>query len=91
MPEIVWTNYFRQRMRLREFIPETIESIVRFSSERYYDVETDRLITVGKHRDQLILIAYEQTPEQITPVTVHVTTRQQIRFRVKTGRFIINV
>jgi hypothetical protein len=60
-------------------------------SERYYDVETDRAIAVGKHREQLVLIPYEQSENTITPITIHTTTRQQIRFRLKTGRFITNV
>jgi hypothetical protein len=33
------------------------------------------------------MIAYESVGEEITPVTVHAVTRQQIRFRVQTGRF----
>lgn len=37
------------------------------------------------------LIPYEQSNNTITPITIHVTTRQQIRFRLKAGRFITNV
>jgi hypothetical protein len=40
--------------------------------------------------EQLVLIPYEQNENKITPITIHTTTRQQIRFRLKTGRFIIN-
>jgi hypothetical protein len=50
-----------------------------------------RAITVGKHREQLVLIPYEQSENTITPITIHTTTRQQIQFRLKTGQFIINV
>ncbi|MBD2409151.1 hypothetical protein H6H01_00175 [Nostoc calcicola FACHB-3891] len=56
-----------------------------------YDVETDRVIVVGKHSEQLVLIPYEQSENTITPITIHATTRQQIRFRLKTGRLIANV
>ncbi|NER98562.1 MAG: hypothetical protein F6J86_32865 [Symploca sp. SIO1B1] len=90
MPEIIWTSYFRYRVIQRGFELSLIENILRFSSERYYDVETDRAIAIGKHRDQLVLIPYDRSDNQITPVTIHATTRQQIRFRLKTGRFIIN-
>jgi len=50
-----------------------------------------RAIAVGKHREQLVLIPYEQSENTITPITIHTTTRQQIRFRLKTGQFITNV
>ena len=45
---------------------------------------------VGQHGKQLVLIPYEQSENTITPITIHATTRQQIRFRLKTGRFITN-
>ncbi|GFE71175.1 hypothetical protein [Chroococcus sp. FPU101] len=46
------------------------------------------MIAVGKHNNSLVIIPYEYTEEFITPVTVHATTRQQIQFRLQTGRFI---
>jgi hypothetical protein len=90
MPEITWTSYLRYRSTQRGFDLDLIETILRFSSERYYDVETDRAIVVGKHRDQLVLVPYEQSENAIIPITIHATTRQQIRFRLNTGRFITN-
>jgi hypothetical protein len=42
---------------------------------------------VGTHKEKLILIPYEETETKITPITVHATTRQQVRFRINTGRF----
>ncbi|MCY7324285.1 MAG: hypothetical protein LH660_21410 [Phormidesmis sp. CAN_BIN36] len=85
MPEIIWTSYLRYRVTARGFELSLIEDILRFSSERYYDVEADRAIVIGKQGEQLVLIPYEQSEHTIT------TTRQQIRFRLKTGRFIPNV
>ncbi|MDJ0690522.1 MAG: hypothetical protein QNJ41_18685 [Xenococcaceae cyanobacterium MO_188.B32] len=67
-----------------------IEEILRFSGERYYDTVTGREIAVGKHDNRLVIIPYERSGDLITPVTIHSTTRQQIRFRLKTGRFAIN-
>ncbi|OGW03359.1 MAG: hypothetical protein A2889_08920 [Nitrospinae bacterium RIFCSPLOWO2_01_FULL_39_10] len=43
--------------------------------------------TIGKHDDRLVMIPYEKHENKITPVTIHVTTRQQINFRFKIGRF----
>ena len=91
MVNIVWTNYFRYRAERRGFDLNSVESILRFSGERYYDVETNRFIVVGKHKTQLVMIPYERNDIEITPITIHATTRQQIQFRLKTSRFITDV
>lgn len=90
MPQIVWSNYLRYRAELRGFDLAKIEEILRFSGERYYDTVTGREIAVGKHDNRLVIIPYERSGESITPVTIHSTTRQQVRFRLRTGRFAIN-
>ena len=90
MPQIVWSNYLRYRAELRGFDLAKIEEILRFSGERYYDTVTGREIAVGKHDNRLVIIPYERSGDLITPVTIHSTTRQQIRFRLRTGRFAIN-
>ena len=90
MPQIIWSNYLRYRAELRGFDLAKIEEILRFSGERYYDTVTGREIAVGKHDNRLVIIPYERSGELITPVTIHSTTRQQIRFRLRTGRFAIN-
>jgi hypothetical protein len=89
MWDIVWSDYLTYRAEMRGFDLEQIEQILRYSSERYYDTETDREVVVGKHDDRLVLIPYEQEGNCLTPVTIHATTRQQIRFRVTNGRFVI--
>ncbi len=87
MPSIVWTEYLQYRAELRGFDLAKLEQIIRHSSERYFDSETARTIVVGRHDKLLVLIPYEVNSDSITPVTVHTTTRQQIRFRLQTGRF----
>jgi hypothetical protein len=84
---IEWTEYLKHRAAIRGFDLEKLEHIIRHSSERYFDTETGRHVAVGKHDEQLVMIPYEVEREIITPVTVHATTRQQIRFRLNTGRF----
>ena len=84
---INWTDYLRHRATIRGFDLEKLEHIIRHSSERYLDTETGRHVAVGRHREQLVMIPYEAEGEIITPVTVHAITRQQIRFRLSTGRF----
>ena len=85
---IVWTDYIKYRADLRGFELKKIEDILRYSGERYFDTATRRLIVVDKHDERLVVIPYEKKEHEIIPVTVHTTTRQQINFRLKTGRFI---
>lgn len=88
MSNIVWTEYLQYRAELRGFDLTELERIIRYSIERYVDTETGRTIAVGLHQKQLVIIPYEVDIETITTVTVHSTTRQQIRFRLRTGRFM---
>jgi hypothetical protein len=87
MSNIVWTEYLQYRAELRGFDLARLERIIRHSSERYFDTETRRMIIVGRHNKQLVMIPYEVDEDNITPVTIHAITRQQIRFRLQTGRF----
>ncbi len=86
--EILWTDYMKYRARLRGFDLAKIEQIVRYSGERYVDTVTGRLVAVGRMDDLLVIIPCDTGQDSITPVTIHATTRQQINFRLKTGRFI---
>jgi hypothetical protein len=84
---VIWTDYFKHRAQLRGFDLATIEQIVEFSEERYFDTATQRRVVVGRHGGRLVMVPYEQEGEARTPVTIHSTTRQQITFRLRTGRF----
>jgi hypothetical protein len=84
---IVWTDYMKYRARLRGFDLAKIQHIVRYSSERYFDTATGRIVVVGRHDNTLVMIPYEAEKGSITLITIHATTRQQIKFRLKTGRF----
>ncbi len=84
---IIWTEYLKHRARLRGFDLAIIEQVVRFSEERYLDTATHRMVAIGRHGNRLIMVPYEQENDTVTPITIHATTRQQITFRLKTGRF----
>lgn len=88
MPNIVWTEYFQYRPALRGYDLAKLEHIIRHSIERYFDTETRRTIVVGRHSRRLVMIPSDVSGDVITPVTVHAVTRQQIRFRLRTGRFM---
>ena len=85
---VIWTDYLRHRAHTRGFDLALIEQLLRFASERYFDTVTRRWVVIGRHGPRLVMVLYDQEQDAITPVTMHVTTRQQITFRLRTGRFV---
>ncbi len=85
--EVRWTDYLMYRAHLRGFRLEKIEYILRHTTERYVDLSTGSHIAVGLHENQLVMIPYEVDGSALIPVTIHATSRQQISFRLKAGRF----
>ncbi len=86
--DITWTEYLKYRATLRGFDLKEMEQILKSSQERYIDTATNRHVVVGRCGKMLVLIPYEMSEEVLTPITVHASTRQQIEFRVKAGRFV---
>ena len=86
--ECIWSDYIRYKIKIRNFDLTKIDKILKSTSERYFDTLTRRLIAIGKHDNILIMIPHEIKGEIIYPITIHATTRQQINFRLKTGRFV---
>ncbi|RQW11039.1 hypothetical protein EH222_01310 [candidate division KSB1 bacterium] len=86
--QVIWTDYMKYRAKLRGFDLSQIEHIVKTSNERYFDMTTRRAVIIGRMGDLLVMIPYEADEDSITPITIHATTRQQIRFRLRTGRFV---
>jgi hypothetical protein len=86
MPTIIWTDYLKYRAALRGFDLTKLEQIILHSTERYFDTETRRKVVVGRYGNQFVIIPYEEDEGSITPITVHAITRNQIQFRIRTGR-----
>jgi hypothetical protein len=84
--QIVFTDYLKYRAELRSFNLERVADILRYSQERYIDSESYRFVVIGDHDQKLVMIPYEEDETTITPITIHATTRQQIKFRLSTGR-----
>ena len=89
MVKIIWPDYMQYIAELRGFDLSILEKIIKFSGERYNDTVTGSQIVVGKHNQELVMIPYEINKDSITPLTVHTTTRQQIKFRLISGRLVI--
>ena len=87
MKEIIWTEYMKYRSSTRGMDLGVVEEIVRHASERYVDNETHRFIAVGRHRNTIVVVPYEESETSLTPITVHATTRHQINLRTRTGRY----
>ena len=83
---IVWTEYMRYRLALRGYDLATVEHILRYSSERYVDTVTGRVVVIGRHEKVLVMVPYQQKGGTLTPVTIHATSRQQIDSRLRSGR-----
>ena len=83
---IVWTEYMKYRLTLRNYDLATVDQILRYSSERYVDTLTGRLLAIGRHGKLLVMIPYERKGDTLTPVTIHATNRLQINLRLKSGR-----
>ncbi len=88
MSSIVWTEYLKYRASLRGFDLAQLEQILLHSSEKYFDTETRRWVVIGRHGKQLVMIPFDEDEVSITPITVHTVSRQQIQFRLRTGRLI---
>lgn len=86
--DVEWTEYMRYRAKMRGFDLTQVEHILTFSTERYFDTATQRHVIIGRHRNELVMIPYEVVNARVTPVTIHTTSRHQVNFRVRTGRFI---
>lgn len=84
---IVLTEYMKYRLKLRGYNIETVEQILKYSSERYVDTVTGRMVVIGRHEKVLVMIPYELKKCTLTPVTIHTINRQQINSRIKSWRF----
>ena len=85
---IFWTDYMKYRLKLRGYDHATVEQVLRYSSERYLDTVTGRMVVIGRYTNRLVMIPYEREGSTVTPVTIHATNRQQINSRLKSGRFL---
>lgn len=84
---IVWSEYMKYRLNVRGYAFTMVEQSLRYSSERYVDTVTGRMVAIGRHEKLLVMIPYELKGHTLTPVTIHATSRQQINSRIKSGRF----
>ena len=85
---IVHSDYLKYRCKTRGFNLSIIDDIIKHSEERFFDTESGRNMMVGRHKKTLVIIPYDENESTICPITVHAISRQQIKFRLTTGRFV---
>lgn len=56
----------KYRANLRRFSLERIEEILRYSSERYFDNGTHRMVVVGKHDSRIVIIPYDKDDDAMS-------------------------
>lgn len=91
--EIRYTDYFKDRLRLRSIPADIPEKVLRNPQERYQDQRTGREIAVKKVKitrtqARLFMIAYEEYSDHMLAITIHGISKRQIRWRLKTGRWV---
>ncbi len=77
----------KYRAKLRGIDLVKLADVLQYTTEHYWDQSTQRQVAAGRYDKQLVLIPYDRKGDVVIPVTVHTTSRQQINFRLKTGRF----
>jgi hypothetical protein len=89
---ITFTEYFEDKIKIRNIPADGVRKILQGSNERYYDTETGRLVKIGRTRiknlNLSLAIIYEENDEIIV-VTAHTVSRNQINTRIKNKRWIV--
>jgi len=92
MKKIRYTDYFLDRLRVRNIPKAVVAEILHGAIERYFDVETGRFVRVKrvkyKGRYKRLMVAYEETENEMTAVTIHSVTKRQVQSRIKRQRWI---
>ena len=93
MKELKFTDYFSERLILRNIQKEHPGEILQYSDYKFYDRDTDRLVAVknikiSARRSRQYMLAYEEYDDYFLAVTIHTITNQQIKSHVRAGRWI---
>ncbi len=81
---IVWTEYMKYRLSLRGYDLATVEQILRYSSERYVDTVTGRVVAIGRHEKLIVMIQYEL--KAITTFSPRMVLKRSSTCNPKVGR-----
>jgi hypothetical protein len=88
---VTYSKHLRFKMQQRAIPDSPPERIYRESTQRFYNHHSLRQIAVlevlyRQHR-ALMMIAYDQMPEEAEIITIHPITRDQIQDRLRNGRW----
>ena len=92
MKHIRYSAHLQARLALRKIEPEIPSQILREAEHVFEDTATGYEIAVaeviylgGKH---LMLVAYEETKNEIVVITVHPLNELDMKKKIKNGRWI---
>lgn len=87
---IEYTAHLKTRLRLRHMASDLPRHVYLQSTERYYDVQEERMIAVAhvEHEGRIrpLSIAYDEFEDHVEIVTIHPIRQSQIDNRLQTGR-----
>jgi len=88
---IEYSDHLKLRLQARYIAEELPELIYRKAKQRYFDHETERhvaVMSVMYHQQHCqMMIAFDQSAELVTIVTIHPIEKQQIKHRLSSGRW----
>lgn len=92
--KIVYRPHLKVRLKERSFPQDYPRRIYKESTRCYFDTKTghniafSKLSYVGKVRS--LVISYDIMPEQVEIITIHAISDQEIRNKIKAGRWKVN-
>ena len=91
MKRIEYTPHLEARLHLRRITSDLPRQIYLHSTERYYDVQEERMIAIAnvEYRGKIrpMSIAYDEFDDHVEIVTIHPIKRSQIDNRLQAGRW----
>ena len=89
--KVTYSKHLRFKMQQRDISELVPERIYRESTQRFYNHHSLRQIAVlevlYRQRRVLMMIAYDQMPDEAEIITIHPITREQIQDRLRSGRW----
>lgn len=89
--KVIYSKHLCFKMQQRDISESVPGRIYRESTQRFYNHHSLRQIAVSevfyRQRKVLMMIAYDQMPDEVEIITIHPITREQIQDRLRSGRW----
>lgn len=89
--KLKYTEHLENRLKLRNIDHELPATIIKQSSERYYDEETKYYVAIMEvslyDKTRNVMVAFDYEDDAIKLLTIHPLKKGQKENRIKTGRW----